>query len=83
MEKIINSLDLEYYKYDKKNNILFYEGNFSSNFTESEFFKITYHLCSKNIDYKVLGDKSIQLEYSKLPLKDKLKTYIKNIKLKK
>jgi hypothetical protein len=83
MEKIIRSLDLMYYKYDKKNQTLFYEGRFSTKFTEPEFFKITYHLSSKKIDYKVLKDKTIKFGYSQLSLKEKFKTYIKEITYKK
>jgi len=83
MEKIINSLNLTYYKYDKENKTLFYEGKFSSRFIEPEFFKITYHLSSKKIDYKVLKDKTIKFGYSQLSLKEKFKTYIKEITYKK
>lgn len=83
MEKIINSLDLMYYKYDKKNKTLFYEGKFSSQFVEPEFFKITYHLSSHKIDYKVLKDKTIKFGYSQLPLREKIKTYIKQLGYKK
>ncbi|WP_373071570.1 hypothetical protein [Sulfurimonas sp.] len=83
MEKIVDSLDLMYYKYDKKNKTLFYEGKFSTHFIEPEFFKITYHLSSKKIDYKVLKDKTIQFGYSELSLIEKFKTYIKQIMYKK
>ena len=83
MEDIICSMDLIYYKYDKKTNTLFYDSNYSIKVIESEFFKITYHLCKKNVDYKVLKDKSIRFGFSKLPLKEKIKTYIKDFKYKK
>ncbi len=83
MEDIVGSLDLVYYEYDKKTKTLFYDSRYSNKIIEPEFFKITYHLCAQNIDYKVLKDKSIRFGFSKLPLKEKFKTYLKDMKYKK
>jgi len=83
MEDMIYSLGLIYYKYDKKTKTLFYDANHSAKTIESELFKITYHLCKKDVDFKVLKDKSIRFGFSKLPLKEKIKTYIKDFKHKK
>jgi len=80
MEDIVDSLELIYYKYDKKTNTLYYDGDCSKKFIETEFFKITYHLCAQNVDYKVLKDKSIRFGYSELSLKEKFKTYLKDRK---
>jgi hypothetical protein len=83
MEDLIDSLDLFYFKYDKKTNTLSHDPKYSDKTIETEFFKITYYLCEHNIDYKVLKDKSIRFGFSELPLKEKLKIYVKNLKYKK
>lgn len=83
MEDIIDSLDLVYYKYDKKTNTLLHDYRGYDKGVEAEFFKITYYLCAQNVDYKVLKDKSIRFGFDELSLKEKVKTFIEDFRRKK
>lgn len=83
IEKIINSLNLTYYEYDKKSKILSYDDNYSNRFIELEFFKITYHLSKHHINFKVLKNKSIEFVIRKFSIKEKFISLFKYIQNKK
>jgi len=70
LKEIIDSLNLIYYEYDKKNNTIHRDVNYSNEFINMEFFKVTYYLSKKHIPFKVLSDKSIQLSNKNSKIKD-------------
>lgn len=80
IKDIITSLNLIYYEFDAKKNILVKDINYSNKYTKLEFFKITYHLSKKNIFFKVLKDKSIQLSENKFELKKYFVSFLETIK---
>lgn len=77
IEKLINSLDLVYYKYDKETKVLAHSQTYLDKSVEAEFFKITYHLCGEELDFKVLKDKSIQFGKRGLSIKERIKSLLK------
>lgn len=72
IEKIIDSLNLIYYDFDKGKSILIKDVNYSNKHTQLEFFKLTYYLAKEKILFDVLQNKSIII----LEKKDKLKGYL-------
>lgn len=59
IEEVIDSLGLIYYEYNDKKKCLERDPNYSNEFIDMEFFKITYYLSKKNIPFHVLKDKSV------------------------
>lgn len=80
IKEIVNSLDLIYYEYDCKNNILIKDINYSNKHTQLEFFKITYYLSKKNIPFTVLKDKSIEFLETEFEIKGYLSKVLEKIK---
>ena len=79
IKPIIDSLNLIYYEYDNKKNMIIKDINYSNRYTQLEFFKITYHLSQKNVSFSVLKDKSIQLTNSHFNIKKYLSLLLENI----
>lgn len=80
--KIINKLDLIYYRYDKQTNSLLLDEE-SNEYSYKELIKITFFLSKKNITFNVNNDKSISLFTSPsrfYTLKKYLNTLIENFK---
>ncbi|RXK03392.1 uroporphyrinogen-III synthase [Halarcobacter bivalviorum] len=59
IKKLIDSLNLIYYEYDPKSNIIKLDQNYCNSHTQREFTKITYYLSKKHIQFDVLPDRSI------------------------
>ena len=59
IEEILKELNCIVYKYDKDNNLIFMDGNFSNNehFIYKELIYITQGLRKKNNKYKIKKDK--------------------------
>ena len=72
IKKIIDSLNLIYYEFDSKENILIKDINYSNRFTEMEFLKITYYLSKQNISFKVLKNKTISFSETNFNIKNYL-----------
>ena len=80
--KIINKLNLIYYRYDKQTNSLLLDDE-ENEFSYKELIKITFVLSKKNITFNVNNDKSISLFTSPsrfYTLKKYLNTLIENFK---
>lgn len=77
--ELINSLNLIYYTYDSKKNMLIKDANYSNRYTQLEFFKLTYHLSQKNIFFTVLEDKSIKLSKTNFNIKGYLAMLLENV----
>jgi len=80
IKEIINSLNLIYYEFDTKKNILIKDVNYSNKYTKLEFFKITYYLSKNNIFFKVLKDKSIELSKNKFEIKKCFTSFLEKVK---
>ena len=80
ISELINSLNLIYYDFDSKKNILVKDINYSNKYTKLEFFKITYYLTKKSIPFNILSDKTIKLSKNKFELKGYFSTFLENIK---
>ena len=63
IEEILKELNCIVYKYDKDNNLIFMDGNFSNNehFIYKELIYITQGLRNKNIKYEIDMDNNIIL----------------------
>lgn len=59
IKKLIDSLDLIYYEYDPKTNIIKPDNKYCNQHTQREFTKITFYLSKKHIQFDVLPDKAI------------------------
>lgn len=73
-------MDLIYYEYNEKKELLVPDDNYSNKYKLLEFFKITYYLTKKNIKFKVLKNKSIAFHYKKFDVKGVLNRCVENIK---
>lgn len=62
--KILQSLNLVYYEYDKKSDMIVFDKRYSNTHTLGELIKLTYYLTSKKITFDVLKDSSILLNRS-------------------
>lgn len=80
INEFIDSLNLIYYEYDSKKNILINDTNYSNRFSEMEFFKITYHLSKNHIPFDVSKNKSISFSKQHFNLKEYLSILIQNVK---
>lgn len=80
IEKIINSLKLIYYEYNSKKQLLERDLNYSNEFSEKEFIKITYYLTKKNIPFEVLKDKSISFKDTSFSIEGLFSMISENIK---
>ena len=83
IKKLIDSLDLIYYEYDPKTNIIKPDHNYCNQHTQREFTKITFYLSKKHIQFDVLPDKSIIVNEKKSILskiKRAYKSFLENIK---
>lgn len=78
--KVIDSLNLIYYEYDKNKNTLIKDINYTNRFSDMEFFKITYYLSKENIPFKVLKNKSISLAKTSFSIKSCVSSIIENVK---
>lgn len=78
MKTILEPLNLIYYEYDEKMNLLILDKNGPKNHTFNELMKITYALSSHDIDYFVDENKSIVIS-SRDTIFNKLKRYFKSI----
>lgn len=78
MKTILEPLNLIYYEYDEKMNLLILDKNGPKNHTFNELMKITYALSSRDIDYFVDENKSIVIS-SKNTILNKFKRYFKSI----
>lgn len=61
IEDILNKLDLVYYEYDLKKQILFLDKNSNKKYYSMELTKITFYLSKNNIKFYVNNDKDIFL----------------------
>lgn len=82
IKTIINNLNLLYYDFEEKDNILVLDENYTNRYTKLEFTKITYHLSKKNIQFDVARNGSMIKINQKINLKDRLQNLFKNFKLK-
>ena len=78
--KIIDSLNLIYYEYNSKKKILERDLNYSNEFSQKEFIKITYYLTKKNISFEVLKDKSISFNDTSFNIEGLFSIITENIK---
>jgi uroporphyrinogen-III synthase len=78
MKYILEPLNLIYYEYDEKKNLLILDKDGPKNHTFNELMKITYALSSNDIDYFVDENKSIVISSKDTTLK-KIKRYFKSI----
>ncbi|RXK13115.1 uroporphyrinogen-III synthase [Halarcobacter mediterraneus] len=83
IKKLIDSLDLIYYEYNPKTNIIKVDNSYSNFHTQREFTKITFYLSKKHIKFDVLGDKSILVNSkNSIPCKIKraYKSFVEDLK---
>lgn len=78
MKNILEPLNLIYYEYDEKMNLLILDKNGPKNHTFNELMKITYALSSHEIDYFVDENQSIVIS-SRDTILNKFKRYFKSI----
>jgi uroporphyrinogen-III synthase len=78
MKNILEPLNLIYYEYDEKMNLLILDKNGPKNHTFNELIKITYALSSHEIDYFVDENQSIVIS-SRDTILNKFKRYFKSI----
>ncbi len=78
IKELINSLNLVYYEYDAKLNIIKLNQNYCNHHIQKEFTKITYFLSQKHIRFDILADKSIIIN-SKNSILSKIKRIIYSI----
>lgn len=78
MKNILEPLNLIYYEYDEKMNLLILDKSGPKEHTFNELMKITYALSSHDIDYFVDENKSIVIS-SRDTIFNKLKRYFKSI----
>lgn len=62
ISRILDKLNIVYYSYDLKNNMLVLDKRYSNTHTLGELIKLTYYFTSKRIKFDVLKDKSIIFE---------------------
>jgi len=62
ISKILDKLNIVYYSYDLKNNMLVLDKRYANTHTLGELIKLTYYFTSKHIKFDVLKDKSIIFE---------------------
>lgn len=79
LKKIIDSLGLIYYEYNTKKNLLIRDKQYTNQYIDLEFFKITYYLSKYHITFNVLKDKSIELSEKKSVLKNYLSQLLENM----
>ena len=80
IKKIIDSLNLIYYEYNDKKNILERDLNYSNVFSQREFIRITYYLTKNNIPFTVLKDKFISFSQTNFNIEGLFSMITENIK---
>lgn len=83
IKKLLDSLDLIYYEYNPKSNIIKTDPEYNDFYSRREFTKITFYLSKEHIPFDVLKDKSILVNKKNTLLfriKHKLSTFIENFK---
>ncbi len=78
INNILEPLDLIYYEYDAKMNILILDKNWPADYTFSELIKITYALSKNHINFFIDENKSIVIADTDNIL-NKIKRYFKSI----
>jgi uroporphyrinogen-III synthase len=78
INNILEPLDLIYYEYDAKMNILILDKNWPADYTFTELIKITHALSKKHINFFIDENKSIVIADRDTLLK-KIKRYFKSI----
>ena len=78
IEKILKKLDLIYYEYDNKSNLLILDKNWSNDSVYNELIKITYTLSSNNIKFYIDENKAIVMSDTDT-LIHKIKRYFQSI----
>lgn len=78
IKKLLDSLDLIYYEYNSKLNIIKPDQKYCNTHTQRELTKITYYLAKERIEFDVLSDKSIILN-GKNSIMSKIKRAVKEL----
>ena len=78
IEKLLEPLNLIYYEYDSKENLLVLDKNWSKDYIFDELIKITYMLSSNHIKFYIDENKSIVMSDTDTLL-NKIKRYFKSI----
>jgi len=80
IKEILESLNLIYFEFNTKKNIIYKDINYSNSTSHMEMIKITYHLSKKNIPFRVLKDKSISLSTENSTIKGAISMLTENLK---
>ena len=78
IEQIIPTLNLIYFDYDYKKNLLINDVDYTNENVKKEFFKITYVLSKNNIRFDVLENNSLIAINKRFSIFDRIAKRIKH-----
>lgn len=80
LSKLISSLNLVYYEYDEKKNMILLDQKYSNTHTLGELITLSYYLTNKKIKFDVLKDSSIIINKTN-DLSFRIKNFFENCKI--